>query len=196
MTYKVSCGCGKQHLVTTSQAGGELNCSCGRPVSVPRLSELRISAGQTAHRMSVVEQINGMIKRGELPGQSLCTGCGRFCDQTVWLYIQCEKSWSVEYQNRDVIAMFFGFVTGILSVFVPQQPYRPDEVLGRELSILVPLALCSTCLKPGAKEISQRFARKHMRNVPVYTKLLKEYTNASIVLDRIAATGPTRQASG
>jgi hypothetical protein len=41
MHYRLVCSCGATHLVTTSQAGQELTCSCGKPLPIPTLRVLR-----------------------------------------------------------------------------------------------------------------------------------------------------------
>lgn len=41
MHYRLDCPCGATHLVTTSQAGQEVCCSCGRTLPIPTLRELR-----------------------------------------------------------------------------------------------------------------------------------------------------------
>jgi hypothetical protein len=41
MLYRLACSCGATHLVATSQAGQQLTCSCGKPLPIPTLRELR-----------------------------------------------------------------------------------------------------------------------------------------------------------
>lgn len=40
MEYVLTCTCGRQHTVTNSQAGQELECECGKRVSIPTLRGL------------------------------------------------------------------------------------------------------------------------------------------------------------
>ena len=53
--------------VTVAQAGTEVNCQCGRVVSVPLLSKLRQLSGQEAYETGTIDTINRMIRTGELP---------------------------------------------------------------------------------------------------------------------------------
>ncbi|MEO1617759.1 MAG: hypothetical protein AAFV88_18045 [Planctomycetota bacterium] len=189
LPYQVPCDCGRTHEVTTSQAGGSIECPCGQLVLVPRLSELRVNAGETAHRLSVPERIGGMIKRGELPGDTLCIGCGRNCDQTVWIKIQCEKAWSSEPTNKDGLAVSVLGWVGVLAVMLaPRRDYRASEVHGREIVVDAPIQWCSNCIAPGTTKIRSRRCRNALRSVPIYCELLREYPSAEISLDRVESS--------
>lgn len=172
-----------------SQAGSTIDCACGHEISVPRLSELRLAAGQTAHRLSVVERINGMIKNLELPADSLCASCCRETDQVAWFRVQCEKAWSRDPTNNEGIAVWlFGWVAALATALTPRRGYQAPEIHGRELFVVVPLNLCTNCLDSSTNKVGRREAKTNLSTVPIYLELFQEYPHAGIDLDRTDST--------
>ena len=112
MEYQVRCDeCGTAIAVSQSQAGGTCLCECGTEVSVPRLSDLRLAAGQTRYSRTAVDRARGMLKRGELPTKRSCPICGNVGDTVVLLGIQCEKASSTDFQDQGVLAAaIFGWL--------------------------------------------------------------------------------------
>jgi hypothetical protein len=66
-TYAVVCPCGAKIPVEKSAAGSQVACPCGAMANVPRLSELRRSAGEEAFTLSTVDRIRQLINEGEIP---------------------------------------------------------------------------------------------------------------------------------
>src|SRR5947207_9039133 len=65
--YSIDCECGATNPVSASQAGGSLACRCGRVLRVPRLSQLRMAKGLSAHETNIRDSIVRMIRDNVLP---------------------------------------------------------------------------------------------------------------------------------
>ena len=55
MPYQLNCPCGAKHLVTNSQAGQKLDCTCGKSLDIPTLRGLK--------DLPVVDQLDSEGKR-------------------------------------------------------------------------------------------------------------------------------------
>lgn len=75
-TYMIACACGREVSVGPAAAGRRVPCACGGTVQVPRLSELRATAGDVRSRLPAVTSINYLLMAGELPASTTCALSG------------------------------------------------------------------------------------------------------------------------
>lgn len=178
MPYSIVCSCGATVSVTTSQAGGTCTCACGVTNAVPRLSELRLSAGEAPHPISGAERIAGIVARSELPDRDTCTSCDANTDNTVWFAVFCErKRTSGGNDNTFVYYMLFGWIAILASAIRPPR----SKTHGTDVVVDVPMRICPTCLTAIESTKSQRKLRGLVRRVPACSDLLDSYPNASIM---------------
>ena len=184
MSYEVRCACGNTHTVTAADAGSALNCSCGSAVNVPPLHVLRASAGEQA--ISPVVQIRGMLLRNELPGTRTCACCHRGTDEIVRVSVECERSITKSGASKAeyagclfgcALGVFMPVVYGVVALlFFLGLWTRPDKQFGDDVSVIVPLPVCSAC-RPDLNGYGLEHA---LCEVPVYRALLDRYPNALI----------------
>jgi len=185
MSYSIDCSCGKNIEVSSSQAGSEIVCSCGKPLTVPRLSELRKSVGLGAYETGIVDTINRMITQGELPGENICAYSGMPTTDVLIVIIQYEQRFR-KTEDSEVTA-----VTILLGFFIPFWWFfklfsmigagriRTDD-LGRDSEVKVPLRVCKEFHKKLARGWSRNAVRKMLKAVPIYNQLLDEYPKSVI----------------
>ncbi len=181
MEYRVHCNeCGRDIPVSQSQAGATCVCECGTEVSVPRLSDLRIAAGQTRYSRTAVDRVRGMLKRGELPTERSCPSCGNVGDTVVILGIQCEKASSTDSQDQGILAVaIFGWLGALAAALRPFNT-RAAETHGRETRLEVPLRFCSSCTSQLKPSMSKRKLRQYLGAEPAYRDVFDEYPYASV----------------
>ena len=168
MKYQVRCDeCGKDIAVSQSQAGATCVCECGTEVSIPRLSDLRLAAGQTRYSRTAVDRVRGMLKRSELPTERSCPVCGNVGDSVVLFGIQCEKASSTDSQDHGILAVaLFGWLGGLASALRPFNT-RAAEIHGRETRLEVPFRFCSSCVPQVKQSTGKRKLRKYLAREPV-----------------------------
>src|SRR4051812_23375905 len=91
MKYSIACSWGKFIAVPAAHAGTTIDCGCGAPVKVPSLSKLREFAGKNAYEAGMIDVINGMLGRGELPTGTHCAVSGEPTDAILELQVQAER---------------------------------------------------------------------------------------------------------
>lgn len=184
MTFSISCDCGNTLEVTATQAGSDILCSCGCPVSVPLLSQLRKSAGQAAYEAGTIDTINRMIRDGELPQGDTCVMSGLPTSDTYGLYVQCESKWikgpgKGRYLFVALTILFLPF--WIIWVLLGKAVLDEErQELGRDRGVYTPLLVRQEHLGQLCRTRSQSKLRKLLRTVPIYAKLLDEFPRARI----------------
>ena len=76
MEYLLTCDCGKEHTVSKSQAGQEIPCECGQPLSVPTLRGL--SQLPTAGQQSAAPQVSPRSTWTGWRGTAIAVASGLF----------------------------------------------------------------------------------------------------------------------
>jgi hypothetical protein len=186
MSYTTSCECGRTYPVNASQAGTELNCSCGRRISVPLLSELRRSAGQRAYETSTIDEINRMLRDGDLPTGDLCVLSGTPTREVYNLYVQCETKWIKGRSISPYVLVVVAFAVlapfvWLLSALAGKDLLGSEErEVGRDRGVLTPLRVHPDFRDKLRRIRSQAKLRALLCTVPVYAKLLKEFPKAKI----------------
>jgi hypothetical protein len=182
MYLRVNCECGRELAVSATSAGSRLDCTCGRTVDVPTLSELRRNAGLNPIPLNTVESIQKLVRLGELPNEKNCPFTGRIPDTVVWLRVDCESKWVRGSEPLSIPWIFFYiFLLGWVGAWlVALRKETPKEELGRDVSVDLPLRVSSEAIPNVFRMTSQRKLRKVLRQNPVYSKLLVEYPSAFI----------------
>jgi len=140
MGFSVRCECGETLSVSASDAGTTIACSCRRTLEVPRLSALRATAGSADDFGSVLERVRSLIKRGELPSNSICPLTGGRATMTLWMEVQCEREWTQRTgagRAEMAILIMIGGWLGTIAAATESTP----EVFGSEVTIMAPLRL-------------------------------------------------------
>lgn len=191
--YSVTCDCGRKIPVAVTKAGDVLSCTCGRDVLVPRMSELRKAAGESAIPLSTVERINKMVAEGALPVDDLCPLSLRPTDGTLIVRVTCEKAWfragsdGSDDGSALLLKLLFG-VFGVLAAMMSnRRSPRPAEYFGRDTTVDLRLRI--------AEEARSRYSRQTRRQLmallgktPIYAKLFDEFPHAKLeVLKRTQA---------
>jgi hypothetical protein len=172
MSYHVTCDCGREISVTAASAGGEVSCQCGATVAVPRLSELRKSAGKGAYETGTADVIAAMLRAGQLPWGDTCAHSGLPTEDVFDLSVQCERCHAQD-RSGGWLAAFAG---ALLSIAV-----QPEwETHGHEVVVYTPLRLREE-FHARFRKAGQRSLRRLLRSVPVYGRLLDEYPDARIL---------------
>lgn len=143
MDFHVSCQCGESLRVSEGAAGARLNCSCGRVVVVPSLSELREQAGLAANQPSAKLVIESMLAGGELPTATTCAHCDRDANETVYLTAECEKAFGSEPDRTAAILaiLIFGLWGWLVYLFRT----REATEFGDNVILHLPVRLCPDC---------------------------------------------------
>lgn len=177
MTYSVTCECGETAAVTAAQAGGTVLCVCGATLPVPKLSDLRKAAGQTAHRATAADRIAGMIARNELPDRDTCTLCDSHTNDVIWCAIVCERESTSDDTDRTLIYfLIFGWIAVLMAAIRPSIA----RTYGNDRTVNIPLRVCVPCLPALESTKSQSRLRDVIRRTPAYADLLNDYPKASV----------------
>jgi len=177
MDFKIRCGCGRNVPVPSSAAGSQFRCTCGQILSVPKLSELRIQAGKAPFERTTAERIGQMVADNALPDGNQCASCGTVTGEALKVLLVCERPWQRHAGIWAKIASHaFVFWEWLLS-------RHPEEPLGRELVVPVPLRMCAACATDLKRRQPQHEIRRILEDVPVYDELLRQYPGAVAMLD-------------
>lgn len=182
MEYTVHCECGKAHPVAAKQAGSEFRCDCGRCVVVPRLSQLRIAAGQSAVPLNAVEIVEGMLRNGELPSNTVCPLSGKDAEHTVMLHVQCEEIWlQSEGRKGNSLLFLYNLLIGWwLGAAVASEDSGPVQQYGRNTSVTIPIRISEDQRTKILKTRDQQVLKSLLNNTPAYAKMLEEYPDAEV----------------
>lgn len=185
MDYFVTCECGKRLPVTAALAGSAIQCACKRSIDVPRLSELRQTAGQGAFEAGIVDKIQRMIAEGALPSERRCALSGDVTSDTLNVWIECERKWvhgpDEGHWNFDAIVCHFLHLSWLR--FLLNRTFRKDqpEEVGRDITIVVPLRI-RRIHHSRVMRFNQRKLRHLLATERVYAELLEEYPEAKLLI--------------
>jgi hypothetical protein len=197
MDFSVSCRCGKAFPVTEGAAGSSLECPCGATVRVPSLNELRRQG--LAEQVNPILEIEYLVARGDLPGGHECCQCGRPTDEIAGTVAQCETTRLLRGGWLQGVFWFFVFVLGgwIFLLLHAIMSRSEETVVGKELSVAVPLRMCAACrnhvlgLSKGGR---QTMLSRLLAKTPVYRRLLNRYPEAQLLLLSSASGAPVAEA--
>lgn len=177
MGFALNCTCGRSFEVQAGQAGSTLRCQCGAEVQVPSVSKLREMAGKAAYEVGVIDRINGMIDRGELPAGGVCAVSGNSTGDVLTIYVHAEKFQRAEDKNM-LLLMPVAWLMLLYPSFAFGRRYRP-EGSGRDTWVRTPLFVDSK-YQQKFRRASQKKLKRWLRSVPVYSKLLDEYPQSTV----------------
>lgn len=188
MPYSTACSCGRELTVEATQAGAELECpSCRRSVKVPRLSQLRVAAGESAIPLNAMERVHQAVKSGQLPSNLVCPVTGGKVDAIAVFRIQCERSWKRRQDVGDdnvwdrLITILIGSLfVNLLGFFAWTSRKEGQETLGRDTFVDAPLRVSSDVLKQLSRQRNQRELRRLLCTVPEYAAVFDEYPGATV----------------
>ncbi len=175
--YSYSCPCGVTTPISTSQAGSQLNCDCGKSVKVPSLSVLRTLSGKDSYEAGVVDEIKRMIRSGCLPSVEKCLLSKQATEDVVTANILIPRFFKDQASDDWKIAMIFGW-TAVLLLNIFRKPAFEEE---GSFAIKVPVR-ASASQQPKLRTLSQHRLRKLMQIEPLYARLLKENPNSQITI--------------
>lgn len=181
--YDVDCDCGRTISVTAAAAGTSVTCRCGRAVSVPRLSEMRESAGAGAFESGVVDRIRRLVRERDINLSPCCLISDRPTSHRAWLQLECERRWVRDPRKGEFIPHL------IMSILVPFWSLRrliwsPDsdpQEFGHDIVVDLPLPIDPE-FKHQLTKFSQRKLKELIRTVPEYVELLNEYPKARVLI--------------
>lgn len=177
--YSIDCDCGNQISVSATQAGCDVSCACGETLSVPSLSILRKSIGRDAYEAGTIDTINSLIRNGELPAGDVCAVCGLPTENTCWLHVTCERTWT---RTSPLGIGWFGTIAAACFGWIAFRINSADEaptIVGRDRNVDVPLRVRPEHAKRLSK-MSSRKLRTLLRTVPIYAQLLDEFPDAVV----------------
>jgi hypothetical protein len=185
MQYLLDCPCGRKVPVQRSQAGENVTCECGSEFRVPSLSKLRELSGIAPYESSVLDTIQGMVERGELPAGDVCALSGTPTRDTLDVSVVVP----IAFQGREGPAGVFmtlwwaplfdanwlSFLSGVFQVVFGQTVPVEDSDLPQHRARMVSTPLrISSQHQAKLRRASQRRLKRLLRTVPVYAQLLDE----------------------
>lgn len=182
MKYSVTCSCGQILPVEATQAGSTLTCRCQQTVKVPRLSALRVAAGESAIPLNAAERVQQAVVNGTLPDNDLCPITGRVPDAIAVFRIRCEKVWRQSTGDASTLQYIFWFlVLGWIGIVIAMlRGKREVEERGRDTYVDAPLRVSAEVLKRLSRERNQSFLKEILANTKLYAELFGEYPDAEI----------------
>jgi hypothetical protein len=191
LEVNLTCECGQALMATPKNAGGVIQCRCGRSVQVPRLSALRQIAGSDAYATNPADVIRQKVARGDSPGSSCCIACG---SPTATLYeclAICESSFAKSKGTSDSIdfvtafTRLAAFVLLPLTIFVHRKPQDAD-VCGHDVEVRFPFRLCDPC-KANHPNLSRSSSIKSLlARVDDYQRLIQYYPDVRFTITQVA----------
>ncbi|MBI1324440.1 hypothetical protein GC170_14820 [bacterium] len=180
MGFALNCTCGRSFDVQAGQAGSTLKCQCGAEVQVPSVSKLREMAGKAAYEVGVIDQINGMIDRGELPAGGVCAVSGSKTEDVMEILVKTEKFQGArDFRAYAILGLLFSPIVFLLSPSMMVSRAQHPEGSGRDTWVRTPLFVDSK-YQQKVRRASQKKLKRWLRSVPVYAKLLDEYPQATV----------------
>jgi hypothetical protein len=184
----LTCECGKEHLAKAADAGTLISCACGRSITVPTLSKLRLLAGKDAYVTNPAEAIRKMQYDGVSPAGDRCITCGAGTPVEYTCHAMCESprlKHAPVGEPHSLVPPFlriagiilFGWAIVLFGHLLLSRRKRPteNETIGHEVYVTFPLPVCDACAAANGGVTRPAVARKLMVLVPVYKELLDYY---------------------
>lgn len=187
----LSCGCGRSVVARAKDAGGEVSCTCGRQVAVPRLSELRTLAGADAYVTNPAEAIRKLQSQGINPAGNRCLLCGATSPTLYACHAVCESSLVKTSSSDDGFSfskllsifllpkLFF-----ILYLMLRKNESQEPERRGHDVAVDFTLPVCGACLASAGGTLRPKMAKELMASVPTLADLLAYYPQLKLTIDR------------
>jgi len=186
----LKCLCGGAVTARARDAGGSLQCSCGRSVAVPNLSKLRTLAGTDAYVTNPAEAICKAQREGNDPAGDKCLMCGSSAAVFYKCRAICESSHVKHGTGKEsgdiprlMSLLFLPKLIAFLLLWKWNQPREP-EVRGHDVEVSLTLPVCERCATTSGSAVPPSVARQLMSKVPLYQKLLEYYPELTLRVDR------------
>lgn len=179
MPYHVTCACGEAFPVDADQAGSIQLCSCGSAVRVPKLSQLRTGAGESAIPRDAVGRINAMIASHEVPSVRVCPLSRQTADAVAYLHVQCDTERGITRETGFLHALMWFALIGPWMVLMERLRPEPGRDEGHDIFIVLPLNIAASARDKLAR-LSQRRLVRILQTEPAYRELLRQYPKAKI----------------
>ena len=191
MPLTVTCTCGLVYSVSTTRAGSQMACRCGRVVNVPavdRPTPAPVSAPgrdqpqEASTADDTIQTIKRMIRTRELPAPGKCPHSGKPANDVVVFRLHFDPVAEQELAATDQASAksgwsLFGLFSGKGGTATAQ---RPREALGRDVWVDMPMRVANEAHAEILLSRSQKHFRDMLRTVPIYAKLLAEHRTARI----------------
>jgi hypothetical protein len=179
MAYTVRCLCGNQLEVTAGQAGTQVACTCGKTVTVPRLSELRSQAGESAGGASPELAILYTYANDNQPvGADRCLNCDTPTTNRLACSIEYERPWLKG--ERSFISWLVAFLIFGIYAIIYSLIRRGETVFGEQKVFRLAVTICPSCEK-GIR--TRRDLRNILCNEPQFDRLFEKYPEAKLSID-------------
>jgi hypothetical protein len=187
MKFRINCPCGDHIEVGEGAAGATFQCACGRPISVPSLTELRTRAGLPANHISPEFVIEHLLVTGELVCGNSCVECGIDTDALIHVQTECERvfkvrsgdfSWPLFLFLLVFCPLFWGWY---LWAFILVRASEEEHEYGRDKIYPLPLRICLTCQQ---KLKNPALIKQCLRKIAEYDLLLEKFPDAKVSLGK------------
>jgi hypothetical protein len=185
MKFRVDCPCGEHIEVGEGAAGATFMCSCGRPIAVPSLAELRTRAGLPANHISPEFVIEHLLLTRDLVPSKACVECGIDTDAIIHVQTECERV--VKERSGEFSWPLFLFLLFVCPlwwlwylwayVLIGERPQEHE--FGRDKIYPLPLRVCKACQQ---KLSNAAIIKQSLRKVPEYDFLLEKFPDARVTL--------------
>jgi hypothetical protein len=178
MSFRYACECGYSLPISAASAGTTVSCRCGRPVKIPKLSELKRLSGQVVEPLiGIADQLRTMYLDKQLPPDSNCVCCQTKTAETLDCWVECERTYD---RNGKGWAMAILFVWSLPLYLLTRAFNRGSahEVDGRELIVRTPLPICENCQDTVSRDSAN--IRQLLQRVQLYRQLLEKYPHARV----------------
>ena len=187
----LSCGCGRSVVARAKDAGGSVPCACGKPVAVPRLSELRSLAGSDAFVTNPAEAIRKQQAQGIRPAGDRCLLCGSMSPVFYACHALCESSHlkrgdADSSDNFGILLFRILFIPVLINAIYMSLRKKPSEseVRGHDIEVEFALPVCDPCAATTGKVTRPKIAKRLMANVPILAELLAYYPQLNLKINR------------
>src|SRR5690606_25066112 len=141
------CDCGREIDVSPDLCGKTVECVCGQRVLVPELSNQLNSEQPRAFTPLIVEHLQAMYARGELPQEKECVRCGNPTHGIIRCIVECGQSCVTSVHKRGSI--FARIILFMSPLSIVDTLYRADDarkVNEDEVFLECPMRVCPLCL--------------------------------------------------
>jgi len=181
VTYLLPCSCGQTLTVSSSQAGTNVRCCCGKDVAVPSLSVLRSQAGEEHLEDSPETIIRFVYGSGKnVVGGDSCIRCGAPATKKLTCFLEYEKP-LFKKATPWPLALFMLLVAPVLVILY--HTLRPREQIplaeGKEMQVL--LAVCPNCEAALQRDNN---AREILKREPVFGRLFEKHPATIVTMPK------------
>jgi hypothetical protein len=177
MEFRIDCPCGEHLMIGEGAAGATFTCACGKPIVVPSLTKLRVSAGLPANDVAPEQIVEHLLFTGEVPGPPTCIACDQPTDRVMHVVAECER---VQKPAPPKLSWWVLLFVSPLAFSIARLMHRdtdPPPEHGRDKIYPLPLRICPRC-EPMLSDPAHR--QRCLRMIPEYRLLLDKFPGAML----------------